>query len=46
MKKILIINANYYNNITLQLLNASKKILKRNKIEKLPIIDSNEKLIG
>ena len=31
MKKILIINANYYNNITLQLLNASKKILKRNK---------------
>ena len=31
MKKILIINANYYNNITLKLLNTSKKILKRNK---------------
>ena len=31
MKKILIINANYYENITLKLLNASKKILKKNK---------------
>jgi len=31
MKKILIINANYYNNITLKLLNTSKKILKKNK---------------
>ena len=31
MKKILIINSNYYNNITLKLLNTSKKILKKNK---------------
>tara|TARA_B100000963_G_scaffold292035_1_gene262231 strand:+ start:9738 stop:10163 length:426 start_codon:yes stop_codon:yes gene_type:complete len=31
MKKILIINANYYNDITLNLLRSSKNILKKNK---------------
>lgn len=32
MKKILIINANYYGNITDKLVNSSKKFLKKNKI--------------
>ena len=32
MKKILIINANYYSNITDKLVNSSKKFLKKNKI--------------
>tara|TARA_B100000941_G_C28483980_1_gene543874 strand:+ start:233 stop:658 length:426 start_codon:yes stop_codon:yes gene_type:complete len=38
MKKILIINANYYNEITLKLVNSAKNFLKKEKI-KLSIID-------
>ena len=38
MKKVLIVNANYYNDITQSLVNTSTKILKKNKI-KISIID-------
>ena len=32
MKKVLIVNANYYDEITIRLLQEAKKILKKNKI--------------
>ena len=38
MKKVLIVNANYYNDITQRLVKASTKILKKNKV-KISIID-------